>query len=191
MVINKIITEKELNYIETLYLYANLEDFLIRETGYVDDARKSYMLDDVEDAVILEKQSHELYSDNLEYIYDTMLHSAKYLGSAKGRIWYELDNYKLGIMDFVTAKKANQFNVEIQYTQAHMFSLDSKLEGLDLPFDGTFDQYHIKRIDVSQIVKTPKDYLTNHGFISSFRKIHKDGTSSQIETVYYPMHANK
>lgn len=184
MASNKIISEKELNYIETLYVYANLEDFLIRDTGYIDDARNLFMLDDVTDTTILEKQSHELYSDNLEYIYDTMLHDAKYLGSAKGRSWYELDNYRLGIMDFMTAKKSNQFNVEIQYTQAHMFSLDEKLKGLDLPFDGTFDNYHIKRIDVSQIVKTPCDYLTNHGFISSFRKIHKEGTSLETQTIY-------
>ena len=99
-------------------------------------------------------------------------------------MWYRLPNYRLGIMDWEKAKKSNQFNVEIQYEQSHMFSLEPMLKGLDLPFDGELNQYHIKRVDVTQIVKTPEDYLTDHRFISPYRKEHREGTPERIETVY-------
>jgi len=120
----------------------------------------------------------------MSYIYDTMLHDVEYLGDSSGRMWYKFDNYRLGIMDFDKAKKSNQFNIEIQYTQSHMFKLGKRLDGLDLPFDGDFNQYHIKRIDVSQIVKTPHDYLTNHNFISPYRTIDRISNSGITETVY-------
>jgi len=79
---------------------------------------------------------------------------------------------------------ANQFNVEIQYTQSHMFGLDEGLKGLDLPFGGIFENYHIKRVDVSQIVKTPYDYLTNHDFISPYRTKARFDKNDKTETVY-------
>lgn len=186
MVINKIITEKELNYIETLYLYTNLETFISEKSTALDwvigmdkEGGGIMMPSDVEEMYDAEKYTHML-----TYVHDTMLQDAEYIGDANGRTWYKFDNYRLGIMDFYAAKKSNQFNVEIQYYQHHMFTLDPKLKNLELPFDGTFDQYHIKRIDVSQIVKTPQDYLTNYGFISPFRKIHKEGTSQKTETIY-------
>ncbi len=92
----RIITKKELNYIETLYLYCNIEDFV----------------SDSED-------NHPTYNYWImkKYIEDTMLHSAKHLGAAKGREWYKFDNYRLGIMEYDTAKIANQFNCIIQYEQ--------------------------------------------------------------------------
>jgi len=77
--------------------------------------------------------------NDLGYIY-----SAEYIGEAKGRMWYRTENYRIGIMDYDLAKRANQFNVEIQYEQSHMFSLEPNLKGLDLPFDGELNQYHIK-----------------------------------------------
>jgi hypothetical protein len=187
MAINKIITEKELNYIETLYLYANLEQFITKDSHALDwligennqKTNKRITFKDVESLYAGEKYTHML-----TYVHDTLLHDAKYLGDSHGRSWYELDNYKLGIMDYDKSKKANQFNVEIQYFQSHMFTLDPSLKGLELPFDGTLDHYHIKRIDVSQIVKTPNDYLTNHKFISPYRKEHRETKSELTETVY-------
>ena len=186
MAINKIITEKTLNYIETLYIYANLEQFLTYKStahdwlfGELKPDGSTISVADVDNIYASEKYTHMM-----NYLYDTMLHNAEFLGNANGRAWYKFPNYRLGIMDYDTAKKSNQFNVEIQYTQAHMFTLDPSLKGLDLPFNGTLDQYHIKRIDVSQIVKTPKDYLTNYSFISPYRAMDRFSKNGQTETVY-------
>ena len=162
MAINKIITEKTLNYIETLYLYTNLEQF----------------------SHTLESSPNDKYVHVLTDVHDTLLCNAKYLGESKGRMWYKLPNYRLGIMDYEKAKKSNQFNVEIQYEQSHMFSLDPMLKGLDLPFNGTLEQYNIKRIDVTQIAKTSQDYLTNHSYISPYRTEARISNNGRTETVY-------
>jgi len=184
MAINRIITEKELNYIETLYLYANLEDFLTYESTAYDwligeelNNGKLIWKEDLED-----KYSHDKYSMMMDYLYDTMLHSAKYNGIAKGRAWYEFDNYSIGIMDYDTAKSANQYNVVIQYFQHHMFTLNKSLDGLDLPFDGTFDQYQIKRIDICKIFKSPINYTIGHNYLSAYRN--PNGHSRHENTVY-------
>jgi len=158
--IDKIITQKTLNYIETLYVYANLQDFLSS-----DDPIDSY-------------------SKVLNLFFKSNLESSLFLGTSHGRDWYQLPNYRIGIMDYDKAKIANQFNVEIQYTQSHMFTLDPMLKGLDLPFDGALEQYHIKRIDISQIVKTPHDYLTNHNYISPYRAMTRFDKSGKTETIY-------
>ena len=126
----------------------------------------------------------EKYTKMMEYIYDTMLCNAECIGESNGRVWYRFDNYRLGIMDFSKAKKANQFNVEIQYEQSHMFSLEPMLKGLELPFDGALEQYSIKRIDVTQIAKTPNDYLTNHSFISPYRTEARIQKNGKTETMY-------
>ena len=187
MAINKIITEKTLNYIETLYLYTNLEEFLDHNSTAYDwligeinqNTNKLIWKEDLED-----KYSFDKYSMMMDYLYDTLLHSADYLGESSGRMWYKMPNYRLGIMDYDKAKKSNQFNIEIQYEQLHMFTLEPSLNGLDLPFGDDLAKYHIKRVDVSQIVKTPNDYLTNHNFISPYRvdaRIKKNGIT---ETMY-------
>ena len=187
MAINKIISEKTLNYIETLYLYTNLETFITKNSHALDwligeqnqRTNKLITFKDVD-----KMYNEEKYHHMLTYLYDTMLHSAEYLGEVKARSWYKFDNYRLGIMDFQTSKKSNQFNVEIQYTQSHMFSLGEKLKGLDLPFNGELNQYHIRRIDISQIVKTPHDYLTNKKYISSYRVEDRITKNGIVETVY-------
>ena len=174
MAINAIVTQKELNYIETLYLYCNLEDF-VSELNFVSlpDAVPS---DDIHPTI--------LYKHSLNYYYDTLLSSAEFIGESKGRSWYKLPNYRLGIMEYEVAKKSNQFNVEIQYEQAHMFSLEPMLKGLDLPFDDELIKYHIKRVDISQIVKTPVDYLTNKNYISPYRVEDRITKNGIVETVY-------
>ena len=174
MVINKIITQKELNYIETLYLYCNLQDFATEINFIGFDG--SFSVDDIQSGIV--------YRHMLAYYYDTLLSSSEYIGESNGRMWYKFDNYRLGIMDYELAVKSNQFNIEIQYEQSHMFSLDPMLKGLDLPFDGTLDQYHIKRVDVSQIVKTPQDYLTNHSYISTYRTEARIKKNNKTETMY-------
>jgi hypothetical protein len=65
-----------------------------------------------------------------------------------------------------------------------MFTLDPMLKGLELPFDGTLDQYHIKRVDVSQIAKTANDYLTNYNYISPYRAMDRFSKNGRTETVY-------
>ena len=187
MVINKIITQNELNYIETLYLYANLEDFITYKSSALDHyigQTNQLTHKKITKKYIDNMYGAEKYIYMLEYVHDTMLHTAEYLGNSSGRDWYKFDNYRLGIMSYDTAKKSNQFNVEIQYTQGHLFSLGNKLKGLKLPFEGNLNQYHIKRVDVTQIVKTPKDYLTNHGFISPYRSIDRHDKNNRTETVY-------
>jgi len=188
MAINRIVTQKELNYIETLYLYANLETFL----SYKSTALDWLIGEEVPNTVngyITPEQVRNMYDEEkylmmLEYVQDTLLHSAKFLGSKGGRDWYELESYRLGIMPFGKAKKANQFNVEIQYKQSHMFSLGEKLKGLELPFGDELSKYHIRRIDISQIVKTPYDYLTNKKYISNYRVEDRITKNGIVETVY-------
>ncbi len=144
----KIITQKEKNYIETLYLNFNLEN--------VSD-------NDIDHPTLK-------YYNILSYMADTMFPNAVFLGISKGRNWYQFPNYKLGIMDYDTAKNAKQFNCVIQYFQHHLFTLDKNLNGLDLPFDVPLKHYHIKRIDITKIAKHDEDYLTNYGFISPYRR---------------------
>jgi len=179
MAINKIITEKTLNYIETLYLYANLQDFITKTSTSHD-----WLHGDLSPKKIEQMYAHDKYSLMMGYVYDTLLHTAEHVGESNGRTWYKMDSYRLGIMNFDLAKKSNQFNIEIQYEQAHLFSLGKELKGLELPFDGELKDYKIKRIDVTQIVKTPKDYLTNHGFISPYRSIAEFSNKGKTETIY-------
>jgi len=187
MAIDRIVTQKQLNYIETLYLYARLEDFITYNSTALD-----WLLGEVNQTTnklvtwkdIQNQYDNEKYEYMLQYVHDTMLHNAEYKGTANGRDWYSFPNYRLGIMSYDLAKKSNQFNIEIQYTQSHLFTLDPQLKGLDLPFDGTIDQYDIKRIDITQIVKTPKDYLTNHAFISPYKTIDRLSKNGTDETIY-------
>ena len=186
MIVDNIITEKELNYIETLYLYANLQDFITKESTCHD-----YLIgcDKANGQPVLPSDLEKLYDNDkyemmMGWVYDTLLCNAEYLNEAKGRMWYKMDNYRMGIMSFDKAKKSNQFNVEIQYTQKHLFSLEPYLKGLDLPFDGTVDQYHFKRVDLTQIAKSKHDYLTNHNFISPYRTEDRISKNRKTETVY-------
>ena len=188
-----IVTEKELNYIETLYTYCNLQDFVSHTTQqlYREESEKKYELlveelggiHKYQEAVLM-STAEECYKYMLQYVADTLLGSCKFLGTSKGRDWYDLGYCRLGIMDYHVARKANQFNVSIQYSQSHMFSLGSGLKGLKLPFDGELSQYFIHRIDLTKIVKTDKDYLTNHSFISPYRSIARFGNDTSTETVY-------
>ena len=143
----RIITQKEKNYIETLYLYFNLEN------ASHDDADHPTLK----------------YYNVLSYMTDTMFSNAKYLSNARGRDWYQFPNYRLGIMSYDKAKRANQFNCVIQYEQHHLWTLDHDLTGLDLPFQVDRKHYHIKRIDITKIAKHEPDYLTDYGFLSTYR----------------------
>ena len=174
MVINKIITENELNYIETLYLYCNIQDFATEINFPKVDVR--IPIEDI--------QSRIVYRHTLAYYYDTLLSSAEYIGESNGRMWYKLPNYRLGIMEHDKAKKSNQYNIEIQYEQSHMFSLEPNLKGLDLPFGDELNKYHIKRVDISQIVKTKEDYLTHKKYISPYRVEDRITKNGKVETVY-------
>jgi len=146
------ITKKELNYIETLYLYCNLETFCDPSIQYHD-------IDDYGRYILFMKWAKDCY-----------LPDAVPLGESKGRMWYKFPHYRIGIMDFRIAKKANQFNCIIQYEQHYMITLDRELKDIDLPFGGTKKDYHIKRIDVTKIAQTDIDYTVNYGYISPYRQ---------------------
>jgi hypothetical protein len=160
-----IITQKELNYIETLYLYANLNEFI----NPVD---------------FPEIDGHGAYIIMMKWVHDNLLVHAELLSSTPTKIIYRLPNYRLLISEYDIAKKSNTFNVEIQYTQAHMFDVRDDITKLDLPFDGTHEQYHIKRIDVCKVAKHEEDYLSHKGFISTYKTIDRKGTGTKTETVY-------
>ncbi len=179
MVVNKIITQKELNYIETLYVYANLESFISKK--YIS---KDFLLSDISRKELDDIYGEDKYRLMLGYVHDVIISNAEYLGCTRGRDWYKMDNYRIGIMGYWEAKKANQFNVEIQYTQKHLFNIEPNLSGLDLPFGGELDKYHVKRIDITQIVKTENDYLSDFNFISPYRSIGRFTKGTKTETVY-------
>jgi len=175
-----ILAEKELNYIETLYLYCNLEDFIsfsIRDK-YNDNWSKhwSFFIEELGgldkfELAVSNSVNGDCYEFMYDYISDTLLSQSKILGLSNGRTWYDFSNYRLGIMDYDKAKRANSYNVVIQYKQSYMFTLDSSLKGLDLPFGGSFEQYKIKRIDITKIAKHKEDYTVGYGFISPYREI--------------------
>ena len=193
-----IVTEKELNYIETLYVYANLQDFVshTKQEEYKSISERDFEIhidelgiETFKEAVIYHTKKY-CYDFMFNYVVDTILSSSKFLGVSHGREWYDLGYCRIGIMDFHVALKANQFNVEIQYSQSHMFSLGDRLEGLVLPFEGDMSQYHVKRIDLTKVVKTKNDYLTNHSFISPYRSISRFGTDVLTETIYLGARSN-
>lgn len=157
----KIITQKERNYIETLYLNFNLEN-----ASDTEDWGPSFS-----------------YYNVVSYMTDNMLPTGKYLSDADGRSWYQFENYRMGIMSYDKAKIANQFNCVIQYEQHHLWTLDKDLNGLDLPFDVDRKHYHIKRIDITKIAKHEPDYTINHGYLSPF-KGHPLRPNRKEETVY-------
>lgn len=154
----KIITKKELNYIETLYLYCNIERFIdtVKMQGY-----------SISPDISPSEQYYIVMSYYKQYLDD----NAEYLNFAKGRDWYRLNNYRIGIMDYDLAKKANQFNCVIQYEWHHLYNLDRGLTGLDLPFSEDRSKYHIKRIDITKIAKVKEDYTKHYGYISPYRRL--------------------
>jgi hypothetical protein len=142
-----IIPEKERNYIDTLYLSCNIQDF--------------------GDTV----KNHSTYNYYLmkEYLEKHYLEGSEYLGSSAGREWYKTDNFTLGLMEHDTAKKANQPNCIIQYDHSHIFPLDQNLTGIELPFTDDRSKYMIKRIDITKTLRIDTDYTVNHGYISPFK----------------------
>lgn len=169
------ISQNELNYIETLYLYANLQDFF-------DNNIASYTF--LSDEDIKNLDAIRRYDMVLSYVYDTILVNADYIGDSAGRMWYKTPNYRFGIMEYDDAKKTNQYNVLIQYEQHYLFTLNKNLDGIDLPFGGNRNQYNIRRVDLTKIAKLDYDPLTNKGFISPYRTKHIISNSDKVETVY-------
>jgi len=65
MVVNKIITQKELNYIETLYVYANLESFITKKY-----TSKDFMLHDISKEALEDIYNEDKYNLMMSYVYD-------------------------------------------------------------------------------------------------------------------------
>jgi len=91
------------------------------------------------------------------------------LGTANGYEWYQLPNYRIGLMEYEKAKRSNQPNCVIQYEHDHLWELDQSLNGLDLPFSKDLTKYMIKRIDLTKTAVIDTDYTIDHGYISPFR----------------------
>ena len=165
---NTIITDDNLQitlskkYIETLYLSTNLYEHIEgNDTAY---------------------NKHQIA---LNKFYNSIPSLDCYLGLSGGREWYQMTNYRIGILvDFDLAIKANWYTCIIQYSQSHMFSLPSTLKGLDLPFSDDITKYHINRADVTHIYKSPVDYLNGYGIISRYRKVTTIEDNRKIETKY-------
>lgn len=156
---NIIVSENELNYIETLYLSCNLQDF-VKQINFTD-----YDIN-------IDMPAQRAYDLVLEYlvVIPSEHYQLTFISEAKGRLWYQGQNYRLGIMPYDRAKKANQYNCVIQYEHHHLYEQDKMLTSLSLPFGGSPSDYKIKRIDITKIAKQSKDYLTNYDFISPFRR---------------------
>ena len=147
-----IIPQKEKNYIDTLYLSCNLQDH--------------YNWTEIDGVKIDEHFRYEYQRRSLENLY---LLGAKLLGTGNGYEWYQLPRYRIGLMDYAKAKRANQPNCVIQFEHDHIWKLDQDLTGLDLPFSQDRSKYMIKRIDITKTAQLETDYTLNHGYISPFR----------------------
>ena len=149
---NVIIPQKERNYIDTLYLSCNLQDH--------------YTFTHIGSIELGEHLRYEYQRKTLENLY---LLGMGTLGTANGYEWYQLPNYRIGIMEYAKAKRANQPNCIIQYEHDHLWELDQSLNGLDLPFTKDLTKYMIKRIDITKTAVIDTDYTIHHGYISPFR----------------------
>lgn len=147
-----IIPQFERNYIDTLYLSCNLQDH--------------YTFTEIMGIEIDEHYRYLMQRRSLETL---CLLGAGVIGLANGYEWYQLPNYRIGLMDYAKAKRSNQPNCVIQYEHSHIFHLDQNLTGLDLPFTLDRSKYMIKRIDLTKTARLDKDYTVNHGYISPFR----------------------
>jgi hypothetical protein len=147
-----IIPQKERNYIDTLYLSCNLQD--------------QYTWSQMFGVDIDEHHRYLLQRSSFENLY---LLGVGTLGYANGYQWYQLPNYRIGIMEYAKAKRSNQPNCIIQYEHDHLWELDKNLNGLDLPFTKDFTKYMIKRIDITKTAVLDTDYTINHGYINPFR----------------------
>jgi len=149
---DRIIPEKEKNYIDTLYLSCNLQDH--------------YLTLQIDGVPIAE---YSRYDFQKMYFFSTILPGAPGLGDSSGYEWYKMPNYRIGFMDYYKAKRTNQPNCVIQYEHAHLFALDQGLTGLDLPFLEDRTKYMIKRIDITKTARLSTDYTKDHGYLSPFR----------------------
>lgn len=142
-----IIPDKELNYIDTLYLYANAEELIEEDKIDVIDA-----YNEVCRTILFEK-----YPDSEQ------------TGYANNRRWFDTPNFRIGVMDYELAKKLNQYTLEIQYKHHHLWQLNNDVSRLELPFDSDLSNYKIKRVDVTKTAILNVDYTKDHGFITKFR----------------------
>jgi len=121
------------------------------------------------------------YVDNIK-----KLKPLKLLGEAGGRTWFEFPLYRLGIMDYSKALRANQHHITIQYKNEHIFYLDSNtLKGLSLPFSQNRADYIYKRIDFAKAIKSNIDYTYGWGYVSANWRQHPFKFNRVGETTIY------
>jgi len=163
---NVIIPQKEKNYIDTLYLYTNLEQHYTQKDDDYGENYKWYLV---------RKAYYEKYEDELVKIAD-----------AEGYEWWSMKNYRIGFMDYDKAKALNRPNCIIQYEHSHLFILDMQLTELDLPFLQDRNLYKFKRIDITKTAQLDKDYTKLHGYMSPYRgdPLHPIRYGETSQTVY-------
>lgn len=141
------------NYIDTLYLSKNSEDY----SDYLNSV--SYIL--------------SLAENN----------NATFLGYAGGRTWYQFPIFRVGIMDYETSKKSNNFQFLLQYSSTYLMKLgyeDPTYKSIETIFDSP-DTWEINRIDMTEINTIS---LLDRIPLSSFRKKTYIKSGSDIETLY-------
>ncbi|MCB4781075.1 MAG: replication initiation factor domain-containing protein [Sulfurovum sp.] len=160
-----------LDYIDTLYLSANIQDSL----GVYDTRAYRDNYGRIDPKVI--------YGVALSRLLDSM-GDYETLVPAMGYDWFRTENYRIGIMDYEKAIRANQPNCVIQYEHEHLFGKNRNLDGLDLPLGDDRSLYMIKRIDITKTMHTKTDYTKDHGFISRFKDDPLNPNRYQGSTVY-------
>lgn len=144
-----IIPQKEKNYIDTLYLYTNLEEHYTGEDASFGENYKW---------LLVRNEFYRKYEKQLEKLADSV-----------GYEWWRMPNYRIGIMDYDKAKKLNRPNCIIQYEHSHLFNQDMQLSELELPFLQDRKLYKFKRVDITKTAILNTDYTVNHGYLSPWR----------------------
>ena len=161
-----IIPKKEKNYIDTLYLYTNLElHYIDVDTDYGENY-KFYL---VRKAFYLE--------------YEKIL---KKIADSEGYEWWSMPNYRIGFMEYDKAKALNRPNCVIQYEHSHLFGQDMDLSELELPFLDDKKLYKFKRIDITKTAQLKEDYTKLYGYMSPYRgdPLHPVRYGEGSQTVY-------
>lgn len=173
---SQIAFQKEIDYIDTLYLQCNLED-LVRSSitseltfdfNFIDD--KYGFLPSFQKGIFT-FTPERVFSCMRDFLVFNPFDTLKHLGDSHGYEWYNTNNYKIGFsLDWSICSKSKNYNCIIQYNSKHLFKLDKNLSGLDLPFASSLENYKIKRIDITKIARSDVDYTKDYLYISPYRE---------------------
>lgn len=100
------------------------------------------------------KMEYYDYFKFVEYVVDNCKVSS---GVANGRSWYVFDNFRIGIMDYETAKKSNQYEILVQLDWNYLVN-QFKYDSSDVLLNGLkpLNEMLIKRIDLTKTMPISK-----------------------------------